>query len=203
MLSKLINNAQVILIAHTYLKHHVAFWTAGVLLIWMLTLSNAASPFTTIRTNQEVDPDSTWSCRLGNQIHTSDFFQVDYWVTTDSSDYNLISLNVSDPLNSIFVFCLLLSLCSASLRPALRQKPPLLQPVSSSNTRTQEGLLFLHCILKQHLSCPRSLFIPSAVMGHWQPQTQSASASGGHFGLLSVRYYCTLQPHMYSPVLLW
>lgn len=43
--------------------------------------------------------------------------------------------------------------------------------VAVSNTKTQEGLLFLHCIRMQHLSCPLSLFIPSVVTGHWQSQT--------------------------------
>lgn len=55
---------------------------------------------------------------------------------------------------------------SGSLRRPRWQKPLLLQPVSSSNTRTREGSCFLRCVLQQPL-----VFLPSAVTGHRQPQT--------------------------------
>lgn len=51
------------------------------------------------------------------------------------------------------------------------QKPLLWRAASSSNTRTRERSLFLPLYPNAGPRRPHSPFIPSAVTGHWQPQT--------------------------------
>lgn len=64
---------------------------------------------------------------------------------------------------------------------------------------------FCICIVSE---CSTSVALPCSWLPVWSRATgshrpQSASASGGHFGSLSVRDHRTLQLHMHSPILLW
>lgn len=96
-----------------------------------------------------------------------------------------------------------LSVRSESLQPSVWQKPLLLQSVSSSNPRSRKVSSFS---VVSYCSACDSLARCSFPVWSWATgshRPQSASASGVHFGYVSVRDHYILQPHMHSPILLW
>lgn len=150
---------------------------------------------------------STWTDKGKSTIHRKENLKILlYWGEKNVSNRFLQINSNSSMMSSLHhllsVFLFPSSFSTLSLRPSLWQKPLLLLSLSCSNTRTQERLFFLHCILMQRIVALTHCSFPVRSRATGSHRPPSTSSSGGHFGSLSVRDHYTLQLHMYFPTII-